>query len=101
MGALLKEYEAHKPFYPEEIYESIRKLHRLSWTKLFLQADKANIMQGNTLRKTVVDMLKDKNQSSDAEGISETIDMIYVAIRKRVQYWEEFRPFRCQFLTAR
>ena len=89
MGALMREYEAHKPFYPQGIYESLSKLHRLSWTQLVLKSDEANVVEQNKLYELVIDKVKNQNQSSDAEGISETIDEIYGAIRKRVQYWEE------------
>lgn len=88
IGALMREYEAHKPFYPEEIYESMLELHKLSWFEFVLQADRGNVVERNTAFKTAVDVLRKKSQSSDGDGTSETIDKIYEAIRKRVQYWE-------------
>lgn len=91
MGALIREYEAHKPFYPEEIYESVRKLHGLSWTKLVLKADEANVIERSTAYNALIDVAKNQDRSGDAEEISETIDQIYGAIRKRAQYWEELQ----------
>ena len=89
MGVLMGEYEEHKPFYPQEIYESVSKLHSLSFTKVLLTGAEENLIGSSTFSKTVIDILKKNNQSSDAEEISEVIEKIYAAIRKRVQYWEE------------
>jgi len=89
MGALMEEYEAHKPFYPQEIYDSVNKLHSLSWTKLFLKGHKENLIGISTVSKAMSEIANKYNQSSDFEEIPDVIEKIYAAIRKRVQYWEE------------
>jgi len=89
MKALQREYEGHMPFYPQHICESVRKLHSLGWTKFVMQADKANLIEKNKFSEIIVEMAEERNQSLDAKEISEIIDKIYEAIRKRVEYWEE------------
>ena len=88
MGALIDEYEAHQPFYPEEIYVSVQKLHSLSWSTLVLTGYEKNIIEKTELSKIMIDMIKEKKQGSGVEETSEVIEDIYAAIRKRVQYWE-------------
>ncbi len=89
MEALWREYEAHLPFYPEDIYENVRKLHGLSWRKLVVQLDKANLTETNTAVEAIIEMVSREVQSSDDEAIPKITDEIYKAIRKRVKYWEE------------
>jgi hypothetical protein len=88
MAALRDEYEANQPFYPEEIYMSVQKLHSLSWNTLVLTGHEKNIIEKTELSKIMIDMIKEKKQGSGAEETSEVIEDIYAAIRKRVQYWE-------------
>ena len=89
MGALMEEYEAYKPFYPQKIYKSVSELHTLGWTKLILQAHKEKLIESSMQSKTIVDIVKNNIQSPDAEDISKTIERIYAAIRERVEYWEQ------------
>jgi len=60
MGALQDEYEAHLPFYPQDIYENVKKLHSLGWKKLVLKANKANLTERNELGKIIIESIKKK-----------------------------------------
>ena len=60
MKALQREYEGHMPFYPQHICENVRKLHGLGWTKLVMQADKANLIEKNKFSEIIVEMAKKK-----------------------------------------
>jgi len=90
MQALYKEYEGLKPFYPEDIYQGLQKLHAQSWTKLVLKADEENLIEKGPNYKLFIDTVKDRSNNSATEGVGEIIDNIHDSIRKRVMYWEQF-----------
>ncbi len=89
MKDLSGEYEAYKPFYPQEIYETVKKLHASMIARLILDSDKRNLIEKNTYYHSLIDMARRNSQDSDNEGISKVIEEIHIAIRKRVNYWEE------------
>lgn len=89
MGLLIDEYEAHKPFYPQEIYESVCEFHKSGYIKIVLQLDKKNLIENSTASNNYIQKLKITNQEYDAKQMSEAIEKIYTTIRKRIQYWEK------------
>lgn len=88
MGALKDEYEIHKPFYPDEIYKSVQKLHGLAWRKLVMKGHEKNLLEGSELTGIIVDLVKERDQGSGEDKVSQIVEDIYAAIRRRVEYWE-------------
>lgn len=89
MEALWREYEAHLPFYPEDIYKNVKELYALGWCSLVVQLDKGNLTERSKAVEAMIKLVSRKIQSSDDKAIPKIIDKIYKAIRKRVKYWEQ------------
>jgi hypothetical protein len=85
MKDLYWEYEKHSPFYPQEIYDGVSKLHRLVWSQLVVEGD-AQIQKcpGYDVAYEIA-----KKNAPEKKEISAVIEEIRNAIRKRVEYWEK------------
>ena len=89
LGAMMDEYEAHLPFYPQDIYDSVTKLHSLGISEFIVELDKVNLTQKGNIGEIIVELSKNRLQDSEAEKLSKVIERINKAIRKRVEYWEQ------------
>ena len=89
MGTMMDEYEAHLPFYPQDIYDSVTKLHSLGISEFIVELDKVNLTQKGNIGEIIVELSKNRLQDSEAEKLSKVVERINKAIRKRVEYWEQ------------
>ena len=81
--AFYKLYEANKPFYPDEIYRGLNRLHDIVWKEV--------VQYGHASEKDRRDPKYWNDATENAKGISKLADEIIELIRKRVKYWEEFK----------
>lgn len=81
---LYKLCETRKPFYPDEIYNEIKKIGQITWKEV------VEYQLGSDPRARR-DPQYWKTASDNAQKISEMANETMGLVRNRVKYWEEFR----------
>lgn len=79
---LYKSYESRKPFYPDEIYDGIKKLDKIIWKEVVQYKNRSD-REGRSFDSKYWDKAE-----ANAEEISKTADDVIALIRNRVKYWE-------------
>ena len=83
--ALYKTYEAAKPFYPDEIYDGIKKLDNVIWKEVVEYKNwSPNAGRG-------FDPKYWEKAKGNEKEILENMDVVMKLIRNRINYWEKFK----------
>lgn len=82
--ALYKVYETRKPFYPDEIYQGVKKLDRIVWREVVEYRNWSD-REGRGVDPNYWDKAR-----ANAEEISEVAEDLMEVIRVRVKSWESF-----------
>lgn len=77
-----KAYETKMPFYPEEVYQGIKKLDLLA---------RKEALEYETGKEKGFDKKYWDSASANALEMSKLTDEVMALIRSRIKYWEEFK----------
>ncbi len=77
-----KAYETKMPFYPEEVYQGIKKLDLLA---------RKEAIEYETGKEKGFDKKYWDSASANALEMSKLTDEVMALIRSRIKYWEEFK----------